>query len=473
MRLLLLLALGAPALAGHTAVDLAEVLPDAYTVDAGGPRADDSWWRSLGGDELDGLMRAGLSGNGDLAAFTARVEQSEALARAAGAPLIPTVSFDVSTSTAPLESLGFMFGGGFSAQIPDPPVAYHTGSALLKATWTPDLSGANTLAFKASRLDARATEGDRDAQAIALATRIAQGWVAVETAHARLALVQEQVRISEELLGLAEARYGSGLSTAQELLQQRQQVAAVQALLPGAQAQVRSAEQSLVVLIGGSPDQAGSLLPPIRGELPELPPRPGLGSPEDLLRTRPDLRAAVLDVDVATARVRSAQAGLVPTVGLSANAGWQGLYIKELTTQPIWGVGFNLSVPLVQGGRELSNLQAAQASRDATMRSLEQLARQAVFEVQDAAWREEAQGRALEAARLQEQAAHMAFDEAREQYTRGLSTYLTVLTALNTWQQAQLSALSAQQTLLNTRIELHDALGGEWPARLNLSGDTP
>lgn len=465
---MLLLLMTLLAQAGEPAVPL----PPDWTVPSSGPRTDALWWEDLGGEGLDRLVRTGLALNGDFGAFEARVAQSEALSRAALAPLLPSLSFDVSTSTAPLDSLGFFFGGGFASQIPDPPTAYHTGTAQLKATWAPDLSGTSALAWRASRLDALATAGDRDAQAIALATRIAQSWVALETARARLVVVQEQVRVSEELLALAEARYASGLNTAQELLQQRQQVAAVGGLLPSAEAQVRSAEQSLAVLVGGRPDQAATLLPPALVERPVLPPRPGLGQPEELLELRPDLRAAALDLEAATARVRSAQTGLVPTVGLSGTAGWQGIYITELKTQAVWGLGLNLSVPLLQGGRELSNLQAAKASEDAARRTLEQLALQAVFEVQDAAQREDAQARVLTLYGAQAEAARMAFEEARAQYTGGLSTYLTVLTALNTWQQAQLNELSAWQTLMNTRIELCDALGGAWPQRLD-TGATP
>ena len=60
-----------------------------------------------------------------------------------------------------------------------------------------------------------------------------------------------------------------------------------------------------------------------------------------------------------------------------------------------------------------------------------------------------------------------AYTEARALYAGGLTTYLTVLTALNTRHQSQLNVLSAHRDLIDARIDLYEALGGPWTDSLS------
>lgn len=436
----------------------AQALPSAWSVPSPGPISSAPWWTSFEDPTLSALMEEGLAQNGDLVAFNARVEQSDALARQSLAGVLPSLSVDVSTSTAPLDSLGFTFGLDLTAQ-PDAPEVYHSGSGYLKASVPVDLWGKSTQTWIASRHDAAGMAGDRDAQLIALATRIGQAWIDLELARERLSLVEEQVAANEELLNIVQRRYDEGLITSLDLLQQQRQVASVRAQLPAAHANVRIATLQLNTLLG----RPSATTVPEGGEgLPSLPPTPGLGSPEELLTTRPDLRAANSDELAAAARRKAAMRAMAPALTLTGQVGYQGIYISELNLQDLWGVGVALSVPIFSGGRNLGGAQAAQATERAAEASLGQLVLTATQEVEEALAREESALLTLDAVRSQERAAKASYDESRAQYERGLVDHLTVLSSLSTYQQAQVSSLSAERDLLVARIQLHDALGGTW-----------
>lgn len=82
----------------------AQELPSAWSVPSPGSISEAPWWLSFDDPTLSALMDEGLRQNGDLVAFNARVQQSEALARQSLAGVLPSLSVDVSTSTAPLDS---------------------------------------------------------------------------------------------------------------------------------------------------------------------------------------------------------------------------------------------------------------------------------------------------------------------------------------------------------------------------------
>src|SRR5262249_25840815 len=56
---------------------------------------DRPWWKSFGSAELDALIAEAEANNHDLKAAGARVDQARAEARVAGAPLFPSLFFDV------------------------------------------------------------------------------------------------------------------------------------------------------------------------------------------------------------------------------------------------------------------------------------------------------------------------------------------------------------------------------------------
>jgi len=72
----------------------------------------------------------------------------------------------------------------------------------------------------------------------------------------------------------------------------------------------------------------------------------------------------------------------------------------------------------------------------------------------------------LAALERQLEAAVAVAEESRARYAAGLTPYLTVLTAVNARQQAELTLLQARRERIDARIRLHEALGGRWTANL-------
>jgi len=457
------------------------------------------WWTTFGDPALDELIGRALNHNPDLAARVALEEQSRMNAASAWSGVLPSLSFDSSVSGSPTDALGFSFGG-FSGpstvdvlvgmetlqdidgdgipdvafgpvyetfDIPEEDVSDITwnGSAMLNARWNLDVFGNQVATITASRHATRAAEGDTAATALTVATTVAGAWYDLVLTRAQLTLVEEQVAANEQMLELVQLRYEAGSASGLDVLQQRQQLAATQALLPAATHGIRRTTYRLAVLLGEQPAALADRL--TAGDvLPELPPPPDPGTPADLLRARPDVAAALARVDAAVSTTKGTRRDALPTLGVSANAGWQYFSQGEWDSTDIWGVGASASIPLFNGGRVYTQTQAAQAAERAAVEQARRTVLSAVHEVEDALLFEQQAQAERAAAIARTTAAQQAYEDARDRYVRGLLDLTTVLNTQTAWQTAALSDLQSQRTVLTARIQLHDALGGVWAGTL-------
>ena len=182
-------------------------------------RAD--WWRSFGDPHLDQLVGRGREQSYDVAAATSRIDEADAVVRQNLAPLLPQLTWDTSVSVAPLDSLGFQFGGAQSggAGMPgqpmdEPPTLYYSGSSALNLGVDLDVAGGQRLARRASQRDVAATKADLDAALLSLTASIVAAYYDVVTARAQLEISERQLATNREVLALTEARFSLGQASA-------------------------------------------------------------------------------------------------------------------------------------------------------------------------------------------------------------------------------------------------------------------
>ena len=191
-----------------------------------------------------------------------------------------------------------------------------------------------------------------------------------------------------------------------------------------------------------------------------------LSLPSELVRQRPDVRAAEAQLHAASAGVGIAIANRLPQVTLSASAGgassgWSSLLSA---TNSIWSVGAGLTQPIFAGGALLHRQRAARAlydQADAQYRSTVLAAFQNVADTL-AALRTDAE--ALRANSAARDAAAASFAVARHQYETGQIAFAGVLSAETALRQAELALVQAQAARLTDTAALFEALGGDWPA---------
>ena len=449
------------------------------------------WWNRIEDPGLRSVLKEGLAANPDLLAADARVELARAGTWSAMSGLLPSVAFEVATQEAPtdgmglnpaaasmpdygsaFESLGELLGGIATATGLDPstvpdfsggstttlPDTYRSSSTMLKGSWMLDVFGRQTMSTLAAHKDARASLRSRDAGMRGIAGQLGSAWYDLVAARQQVKIIQEQVRSAQELLELVELRYENGEGTAIDVLQQRQQLARTESLLPMAIASRVATHGRVAIGIGKAP----STDLPESEDFPTLGPAPSIGSPSRLVDDRSDIQAAVLQLEGARLKRSASVSALLPTLTLTGQYGRQYLTLEDTEELDTWGIGAIATVPLFAGGRTHAGIKAAKAGRDVATIQLRAAILSAVQQVEAAIASDDAATKTLEAVNRQAEAAQIALDESRSFYLQGLTPYLSVLAAQAANQAAQLAQVDARRGRMHARIQLHTALGGTW-----------
>ena len=424
---------------------LAERVPDAYSETGGEAEIHPDWWTAFQSDELNRLMDEAFSGNLTIAQYSARLRQKQALAVKAGAGRLPSVSGSASAGVTRPDMTE-------SAQIE----AYSLG---LNASYELDLWGRVNSTAKAAQYTAEAGRFDLQSAAMTISANIADSWLALIAQQEKVRLIEEQIETNEKVLNLLKLRQRNAQSTALDVLQQKQALSAVRALLPPAELQLGLLKSQLTVLLGRP---AGSDITISTAVLPPLPARPEAGLPSDLLLNRPDIRAGLLRLEAADRSVAAAQANRLPTITLSGSLSASDSDIGDVLDNWAGNLLAGLAAPLFDAGSRKAESEYQRALAEEQVATYRETVLNAITEVNNALLTERKTAEQQQAEQLQLESVSDNYKEARLRYRNGQSTYLAVLNALTSKQSIERSLITTQLSLRSARIELYRALGGDW-----------
>ena len=299
---------------------------NAAAIDARGADAD--WWRRFDDPLLATLIARAVAGNTDLAQARARIDQSRAAARAAGARLLPTVD---ATAVATAVSQSRETPVGRVSRALDIGRGYSEYAVGAQASWEIDLFGGLKRGREAARDDLAASEAGAEAVAVAVAAETADAYVALRGLQARLAVAQEQAENEALLTNLVRQRFEQGVAAERELNRAIGELEGVRASMAPLRAGIEAQLNRIDVLLGTQPGTNRTQL--VRAvRVPVAPVPAGSAAPADLLRRRPDVIAAERRLAASTARIGVAFADYYPRLSLSGLVGVAGLGTGRLFT---------------------------------------------------------------------------------------------------------------------------------------------
>ncbi|AOJ90455.1 RND transporter [Burkholderia sp. MSMB0856] len=408
------------------------------------------WWSLYRSSVLDALVDEGLRANPTLAATEKTLAAAQEELRAQiGASTLPSI--DANAQVARTRTPDISGAGAQSLR-------YNVFVGQLQAHYTFDLFGATRYANEASaaRVDVRGCE--LEAARRALAANI------VGTAI-RAATLDRQILLTERLVAVAEAsafedqqRYAFGAVSHVQALASTQGAASLAATLPPLRQQRASAVHALAILLGRTPD-APPPVPSFTGlTLPEHVP---VAVPSDLLRARPDIRAAAAAVKAASADVGEATAQLFPSLSLTATMGRGGFSWPALLSGAggLWAVGAGLSQPIFHGGALLAHRRASRDAYDAAVLQYKAAVLSAFGDVADSLAALDNDAQALAANELAARAAGEAFQETAQRRTLGAVPMSAQRSSEQTYLNAELDAVRAASRRMTDTAALLQAMG--------------
>ncbi|MHC4779283.1 MAG: efflux transporter outer membrane subunit [Planctomycetota bacterium] len=405
------------------------------------------WWTRFGDPELNALVMEALEHNKDIQQAAARISAARAMARMAGADLLPHASIGPSAARG-------------RAPFPGGPVTQNSMSVSFGIGWELDLWGRIRAGQLASIKNVEVARAGYAGARLSVIAQTVKARFAVEEARRQAVLVRTTVQNYEDSLRIVEGRFARGISPSIEVRLSNANLASARALLEARLESLDRAVRRLEIILGRYPKRE------LGGEsrLPIMPPSPPAGLPSDLLNRRPDVVAARFRVFAADAKVFEARASLLPRLSLTASGGTVSPELSDLFTGSsyIWQLAGNLLQPVFQGGKLRANVDLQKARAREAVGAYGAVALNAFREVESALAAEKFLRGRVE--RLEEAAlnATEARRQAQKRYAAGVDGLLMVLEAQRRELDAQGRLLTARRERLDNRVNLHLALGGSF-----------
>lgn len=441
-------------------------LPDAYEAAAGAPltpQALDQWWMQFRDPILDELVVTALAQSPDARLAAARLEEAravrESLVRQIFIPQTPLVGSAQRTNTdiSDQSGTGAFTQGGVSK-------AY---SANFDVSWELDLIGRRLAALRVVKNDMAAARFAYEGSRAALAANVAQSYFEARGLAVQLEDARESVRIAKALADVADERGRRGLTATSEGERAAADLAQAEAQAAALDAQLRAARRTLLILVGKGVDPLESL--PITPSLAKPPAVPAT-APGQLLARRPDVREAAARLASASGNLNISELALFPTVTLTPGAGISKSISPSFlepgattsTTSSAWTLGANISIPVLNIPRLMSDIKASNARVEQAAITYEKTVQTAFGEADNALVQLAADERRVALLSAGERRAAAAYEASRKGYAAGLTDLTTALQAEQAWRAVRSAATGAQTQALQRAVQTYKALGGGW-----------
>ncbi|MDX2269505.1 MAG: efflux transporter outer membrane subunit [Bryobacter sp.] len=425
-----------------------------------------SWWAQYGDADLTQLVETALAKNQDLATATQRIAEARAVTGQAKSRLSPDINFQGSANR---------LRGGFNQgviRIPNPEGQQQGGAFVspfetglfqggLDMKWELDFFGRNRRGLEAARADAEALLLTRDDLAITVSAEVARYYFAYRGIEERILITEQNLTAQRELLELTRDRQQAGLATQLDLERQQLLLANTEASLPPLLADL-SVQRNRLAVLAGEEQAAKITLRPFSQQL-AVPTTAG-DIPSELLKRRPDVRAAETSLAAAQFRVRQARTDLFPKISLNGLVGRQGLSLSGLSFGGgnFFNIGPQVQIPIFNGKRIRSQIaaeearlaQAESAYRQEVLTAIEESAN-ALSNLQR---QQEREAKLLAATTSARNSLELSLDLFRA----GATDFLTVLDSQRGVYDAEFQRAAAHTQSLIESVALYKALAGEW-----------
>ena len=413
------------------------------------------WWMVFQSAPLNGLIEGALSANPDVQAAVAGLKVAQENARAQRATLFPTIqaNFGASQNQTP---------GSLSPATSTGATIYGLFTVGLTLTYALDLWGGNRRQVESLDALAEAQCFQIEGAYLSLASNVVAAAVQEASLRAQINATQHIIAAQQTTLGILRGQSTLGAITGADVASQQAALAQAEASLPPLQKALAQQRDLIATLTGHLPSE--DLVARFHLEDLTLPHDLPVSLPSQLVEQRPDVRAAEANLHSASALVGVATANQLPQITLTAGVNTQSLSTDTLFGPGLTGmtVGASVLQTIIDGGALAAKKRAAQAGLEQADAQYRSIVLTAFRNVADTLRALQYDAITLKASVEAERAAAVSLDIAQRRLALGDTTYVTVLLAQLTYQQALLNRVQAQAARFTNTAALFQALGGGW-----------
>jgi outer membrane protein, multidrug efflux system len=416
--------------------------------------AQTAFWRQFDDPVLNRMVSDALTANYDLRIALGRLVQARALRNESRFDLAPTVTAAAGYSKQRVPAVEDPFGGPYITKLYD---------AGFDATWELDFFGGVRRGIQARNAELEAEVANLHDAQVSVIAEVARNYFELRGEQSELAVARANVKNQQQVLALAQAELAAGSGTDLDVARAQSQLSTTLSTIGPLQAAISRSIHRLSVLTGREPDALSDILSSPH-DLPPLPPIVPVGTPEELLRRRPDIRAAERNLAASTALVGVAISNLFPKVTFTGSFGYAAAEPAAFgsSASRSYIIGPGITWAAFDLGRVRAQIAGARAGAVIALDEYHQTVLNALEETEDALVTE---------ARDRDQLLH-AQDAAREsaiaarlaeiRYKGGMVDFLSVLDAERTELQTEDALARSRTDTATSLIAVYKALGGGW-----------
>ena len=392
-------------------------------------RFESLWWKQFDDPTLNQLVEQSLSGNRDLRVAFARLRAARALRDDVANDRFPVV-----TSRASAD-----IGKGQQPGVTEDRVNSERYDLGLDSAWELDLFGRIRRQLESSDALSEAAEADLQQLQVSLIAELVDAYGQLRGAQLREKIALSNLENQKESRQLTEQLRDAGVGAELDVLRADARLAATAASVPQLQAEAERARHRIATLLGQRPEELTVDLSP--RDLPAITKALPIGDPGELLRRRPDIRAA-------ERRLAASTAGRGSQIGSSAARAWS--------------VGPSISWAAFDLGSVRARLRGAKADADAALASYEQQVLLALEESANAFSDYGKRQERLVSLVRQSEASRAAAQQAAIRYREGTTDFLVLLDAEREQLSAEDAQAQAEVELYRGIVAIYRSLGGGW-----------
>jgi NodT family efflux transporter outer membrane factor (OMF) lipoprotein len=419
-----------------------------------------TWWQALNDPILDGLMARAAAGNLDLKEAFGRIKEARAVRGIASGERWPDVNGNGSyTRQRQSRDFGALNPGTDSIQ---PSQADPVRNIGVDGSWEIDFWGRITRSIASADADLQGSIEDYRDVLVILYSEIAANYVELRTLQERIQVAESNVKTQQSSLEITQARFKAEISPELDVRQAELNLARTESIIPVLRQEAAQAVHRLGVLIGEFPGELYTELTP-QQPIPQPPPEILVGVPADVMRQRPDIRAAERRLAAQTERIGIATADLYPTFSLLGDFGYLGVRGDLFDSdRQVYSIGPSLRWNLFDGGRIRNRINVEDARTEQALARYERTVLEALEDVENAAvaYTQEIQRR--ESLRRSVEAAQQSVELVNVLYKSGLTDFQNVLDMERSLAEQEDLYVASVGLVTQNIIQIYRALGGGW-----------
>ena len=443
-----------------------------------GPEEYRDWWRVFHDPILDRLIDIAYSQNLTLLSAGTKVLQARAQLGIAIGEFWPQKQGALGTASYNLLSQANAQSSpasGVGQSSPSPGlkiINFWSDGIGVQAAWELDFWGKFRRGVESADSAYLGSIATYDDVLVTLLGDVASTYVGIRTLEKQIAIARENVVKQRGILQIARDRYKGGAATLLDVYQAENILGTTEATVPQLTIQLQQGLNALRVLLGMAPEPLGFLLARSTGHIPATPPKVVVGVPADLLRRRPDIRAAELKAAAQSAQVGVAAADLYPAIsitgafgGLASNVGGHNLWQAFHPVGQAFSVGPSFQWNLLNYGQITNNVRLQDATLQEYLVDYQNTVLKAQQEVENGISTFLLSRSQAEYLHRSVVAANGALHIATLEYQQGTRDFTTVLTAEQNLYQAENNLAMATGNISTGLVSVFRALGGGWQIR--------